>query len=259
MWESVGLVLGRGVSDAQHTWAVEEASKGSEEEVFINHILHHCTGDQLNTALIHLVDRRMWESVGLVLGRGVSDAQHAWVVEEASKTVEEEVFINHILHHCTGDQLNTVLLHLVDRRMWESVGLVLNRGVSDAQHMWAVEEASKTAEEWQVIEHILPSATIAQLESALSHLVVRHMWESVRLVLKKCVSETHYSWVAEEASKRADEQDFINHILPRCTGAQLNSALPHLVRRHQWKSLDLVLERGARAGMLVLESVMPVL
>jgi hypothetical protein len=127
-------------------WAVEEASKRAKVWEFIEYILPHCTGAHLESALPHLVRRGLWTSVGLVLERGVNDTQHTWAVKEASKKAEKRDFIDHTLPHCTEAHLESALPHLFSRRLWKSVGLVLKRGVSDTQHQWAVEEASKTAE-----------------------------------------------------------------------------------------------------------------
>jgi hypothetical protein len=248
LWEPVGLVLERGVSDTQHAWAVEKASKTAGEEDFIDYILTHCTSDRLVSVLPHLVSRAMWKSVGLVLKKGVNNTQHRWAVEEASRRAKDCDFATYILPNNTGVQLEITLPNLVSRHLWTSVGLVLKRGVSDTEHRWVVEEASKRAKDWEFIHQILPYSTGVQLEIALPNLVSRRMCQSVGLVLEKGVSDTQHRWAVEEASKTAKswditivERDFIDYILPHCTGTQLEPALPHFVSRDMWKSVGLVL------------------
>jgi hypothetical protein len=118
--------------------------------------MSYCSAEQLDRVSAVAIESGRWALAGLVLNAGVSETRHKEVVEEASKRAEERDFINCILPHCTDDQLESALTHLVSRRLWESVGLVLKRSVSDTQHMWAVEEASKRAEERDFINCILP-------------------------------------------------------------------------------------------------------
>jgi hypothetical protein len=256
LWTSVGLVLKRGVSKTHHRWAVEDASKSATETDFVKHILPHCTGAHLESGLTHLIRRHLWTSVGLVLKRGVSKTQHRWTVEEASKSAEENDFINHILPHCTGTHLESVLAHLTSRGLLKSVGLVLERGVSDTQHRQAVEEASKRAKDGELINYIWPHRSGDRLESALPHLVSRRLWKSVGLVMARGVCDTQHSWV-EAASKRAEERNFISHILSRYTGAHIESYLTHLFSRRLWKHVGLVLENGVsidKLGLAVSEA-----
>jgi hypothetical protein len=71
-------------------------------------------------------------------------------------------------------------------------------------------------------------------------------------VLKRGVNDTQHTWAVEEASKIAEDQDFLKYILSHCTDDQLESVLPHLARRRLWKPIRLVLERGVSTDMLVL-------
>jgi hypothetical protein len=114
--------------------------------------------DKLESALTHLVGRRQWKSVGKVMNRGVSDTKHRWAIEEASNSAKQQSFIRHILPHAsTIDHLESALTHLVDRRLWKSVALVLKRGVSATQHRWATKEASKNANQrrWKYVGLVL--------------------------------------------------------------------------------------------------------
>jgi hypothetical protein len=140
-------------------------------------------------------------SVGIVLERGVRGTHYTWAVEEASKRAKELYMINHILPNCTSDQLESTLPNLIRRRLWKSVGVVLKRGVSDTHHIWAVKRASKKSGEVNFINHILPHCTVAQLETALTHLVSRQLWKCVSLVLKRGVSAEMLVWAISEACK----------------------------------------------------------
>jgi hypothetical protein len=183
------------------------------------------------------IEREAWDVAGKLLKVGVSDTRHRQVVKEASKRAGDWDFIKYILPHCTGAHLESALPHLVSRRLWKTVGLVLERVVSDTQHTRAVEEASKTADEWNFIYNILPHCTGAHLESALPHLVSRGLWKSVGLVLERGVSDTQHTWAVEEVSKTAEDQDFIKHILPHCTsrgGIKIFKALARLASNSKY-------------------------
>jgi Arc/MetJ-type ribon-helix-helix transcriptional regulator len=125
LWESVGEVLKKGVSDTQRTWAVKEASKTASCGEFRTYILPHCIDDQLDSVLTTLVTRSLWESVDEVLKRGVSDAQREWAVIEAIKYADDG-YIEFFLHK-SKDDLDSVLTILIKRRLWKSVGQVLKR------------------------------------------------------------------------------------------------------------------------------------
>jgi hypothetical protein len=122
-----------GVSDAQRQWAVDEASKNLHKKESAYVFAKHCHDDQLDSVLTTLVERGLWKSVDKVLKRGVTDAKRQWAVEEAIKKANDMEFQSYILPHCSDDQLDSVLTILVKRGVWESVGKVLKRGVSDEQ------------------------------------------------------------------------------------------------------------------------------
>jgi Arc/MetJ-type ribon-helix-helix transcriptional regulator len=118
LWRTVGEVLKRGVRDTQRKWAVEEASKRLTESDSADVLAQHCSDDQRDSVLTTLVTRGLWEAVGDVLKRGVSDTQREWAVDEASKTADDDDddhFSYFILKHCSDDQLECVLTTLVTR------------------------------------------------------------------------------------------------------------------------------------------------
>ncbi|XP_076452442.1 uncharacterized protein LOC143288060 [Babylonia areolata] len=250
LWESVGKVLEHGVSTAQHRWAVEQASRHADEDgEFIHYILPHCHDEELEQVLTHLVSLGLWRSVGKVLERGVSSAQHRVIVEQASiHADEDDEFIHCILPHCHDEELEQVLTHLVSRGMWESVGKVLQRGVSSAQHRWAVEQASTQAGVDHFVHFILPHCHDRELEQMLTHLVSRGLWKLVGEVLEQGVSTAQHRWAVEQAIRHGDEDDLVIYMLPHCHEEELEQVLTHLVSRGLWKLVGKVLERGVSAA-----------
>ncbi|XP_076451165.1 uncharacterized protein LOC143287036 [Babylonia areolata] len=298
LWESVDKVLERGVSTAQHRWAVEQASRHADDVQFRKYILPHCHDEELEQVLTHLVSRGLWEpidsaahsdvsvkhhilshlvsqgqlkAVGRFLQRDIGTEQHRWAVEQASRHADNDEFIRFILPHCRDEELEQVLTHLVSRGLWESVDKVLERGVSTAQHRWAVEQASRHGDDHNFVHHILPHYHDEELEQVLTHLVsqglwepidsaahsdvsVKHHilshlvsqgeWEAVGRFLQRDIGTEQHRWAVEQASRHADDFEFIRFILPHCHDEELEQVLTHLVSRGLWESVDKVLERG---------------
>ena len=162
MWSAVGMVLEKSVSYPQHGCANDEAS--GQDIAFS--MLRRRPDSQLDSVLTKLVERGLWSSVRTVLQRGVSDSQHRWAIDEACKQASDEKITAYILLHCTDDQLDSVLTILVERGLWNSVGRVLDRGVSDTQHRWAIDEACEQASEKEIIDCILRHCFGDQLDCA---------------------------------------------------------------------------------------------
>ena len=245
LWSSVGMVLQRGVGDSQHRWAIDEACKQASDEEITAYILLHCADDQLDSVLTLLVERGLWRSVGSVLQRGVSDSQHRLATEEACKHATDEKITAYILPHCADNKLEPLLTPLVERCLWKSVGRVLDRGVSDTQHRWAIDEACKQAPEKEIIDCILRHCTGHQLDSVLTSLVKRGLWSCVGTVLKRGVSDSQLRWAIDEACKYRLDRKMVEYILPLCVNHQLDSVLTLLVERGRWEVVATVLQSGA--------------
>ena len=244
LWRSVGTVLQRGVSDSQHKWAIDEACTRASGKEIIDCILPYCADNKLDPLLTPLVEQRLWNYVGKLLGRGVSESQHRWAIDEALKYAYGEEITDYILPHCAGNQLHSVLTALVESGLWNYVGTVLKRGVSDSQHIWAIGEACKRASDKEIICYILPHCASTQLNSLLASSVQRGLWKTVGTVLKRGVSDSQHRWAIEEACKHAYDKAITRYILPHCDDSQLNSVLASLVQRNLWKSVGTVLKRG---------------
>ena len=244
LWRSVGTALQQGVSDSQHRWAIDEACKQASDEEIRGYILLHCTDDQLDSVLIPLVEGGLWRSVVTALQRGVSDSQHRWAIDEACKQASDKQIRGYILLHCTDDQLDSVLIPLVERGLWRSVGTALQRGVSDLQHRWAIDEACKQASDKQIRGYILLHCADDQLDSVLIPLVERGLWRSVVTALRRGVSDSQHRWAIDEACKQASDKQIRGYILLHCADDQLDSVLTILVERGLWNSVGMVLYRG---------------
>ena len=243
MWSVVGEALQRGVSDSQHRWAVDEACKRAFKGEILYYILPHCADSQLDSVLTLLVERGLWDVVWTVLARGVSDSQSTWAFDEACKQLSRSEIVDHVLRQCTDDQLDSVLTPLVERGLWDVVATVLERGVSDSQHTWAIDEACKHATEPEIADYMLLHCADNQLDSVLTPLVERGLWRAVRTVLQRDVCELQRRWAIDEACKRASEQEIIDCILPFWGRNNLDSILTPLVERGMWRAVRMVLNQ----------------
>ena len=243
LWWSVGTVLQRGVSDSQHRWAIDEACKQASDEKITAYILPHCADDQLDSVLTPLVERGLWRSVWIVLQRGVNDSQHKWAIDEACTRASGKEIIDCIQPHCADNKLDPLLTSLVERRLWNCVGKLLGRGVSESQHRWAIDEAHKYASDEDITGYILPHCADNQLDTVLASLVQRKLWKIVGTVLKRGVSDSQHRWAIDEVCKHASAEE-ITYILPHCADNQLDTVLALLVERGLWEVVGTVLKRG---------------
>ena len=244
LWASVGIVLTQCISPAKHRWATSEAIQHANDAHFIQHILPHCFKSQLGSVLITFVRRRLWDFVGTVLHCGVSPAKHRWAISEACQHADDTDFSQYILPYCTAHQLDDVLIPLVTRRLWKSVDQVLHRGVGPKQRSWATQEGIEHADDHAMIDYILPHCADHQLVNVVTSLVERCSWPLVARALQSGLSPAKHRLVIQEACQRASDRPIIACILPHCTDALLDVALPTLVERGLWQSVAGVLRRG---------------
>jgi hypothetical protein len=211
--ESVTTDAQGGDDITSDTWDIfMEASGSADDDDFKSFVLPHCPNDQLDLVLPRLVRRGLWASVGGVLERGVvSDHLRHRAIEQASERAERRVLTGHILPLCPNDQLDSVLPRLVRRCLWASVGCVLERGVVSnhlrddiASDTWNIFiEASKSADDDDFKNYVLPHCPNDQLDSVLPRLVRRNLWASVGCVLERGVVSDHLRHRAiEQASER---------------------------------------------------------
>ena len=245
LWKAVGIMLQRGITMSKHKWAIEEACKHASEQTIIDYILSHCADNQIDSALKQTVDRGLWKVVGILLQRGVTLSKRKWVIDEACKHAPDDKFTDYMLPHCDDNQLDLVLTSLVERGLWGSVGMVLERSVSYQQHGgWANDQACKRESGQDITLDMLRRRTDSQLDSVLTPLVERGLWWSVGTVLQRGVSDSKHRWAIDEACKHASVEEFTRYMLPHCADNQLDTVLVSLVERRLWKAVGTVLERG---------------
>ncbi|KAL8624357.1 hypothetical protein ACOMHN_012757 [Nucella lapillus] len=242
LWSAVGRFVQRDISSEQHRWAVVQAIKHSDDCVFASNILPECQEEELEEALTHLVARGLWESVGEVLERGVSTTQHRWAIEQASQLADDNKFYHHILHQCDDEEMKDVILRLVSRGLWKSVGEVLERGVSTSQRSWILEKAVHAND----AREILPHCHDYDLEELLTDLVSRGVWFQVGKVLGRGVSATQHRWAVEQARKHSHDHDFVDWILPHCLDdvRMVEEEVTHLMSQGEWELVGEWLMQG---------------
>ena len=243
-WRSVDRVLDRTVNPAKHNWAILEASKHAEDEDITIYILPHCANDQLDDVVTTLVAKGVWRSVHAALNRGVSPAKHTWAIHEAAKRANDQIFTKYVLPCCADDVLDCILTVLATKGLWESVDRVLHRGVSPAQHRWAVHEACQHANDEDIKLYILPHCTDDQLDDVVTTLVIRGLWESVCRLLERGVSPTLKGRAIREACHHVNDRNIRDYILPNCADDYLDDALTTLVTRGLWVNVDRVLHHA---------------
>ncbi|KAL8570162.1 hypothetical protein ACOMHN_030958 [Nucella lapillus] len=127
------------------------------------------------------------------------------------------------------------MTHLVSRGLWMPVSKVLERGVCITQHRWAVEQASKHADDDDFAQYIFPQCLDKELEGVMTHLVSRGLWRSVGKVLERGVSSTQHRWAVEQAFKLADDDSFDCFVLCHCSNDDIVNVLLHLAANRKWR------------------------
>ncbi|KAL8570763.1 hypothetical protein ACOMHN_006913 [Nucella lapillus] len=196
------------MSTEQHKWAVKEALSQTTEEDFLRNVLPHCTEEELELVLTHLVSQGLWKSVGKVLERGVSAKQHRWAVDQACQHAFYVYFVVYVLPWCCDEELEQVLSHQVSRGLWVTVDMVLERGVSATQHRWAVTEAAKHSKDDSFERLILPHCSEDDIVAVLPLLVANRKRESAKRLLSSMVLNTLHTWMKGEHDSRVQDSYF---------------------------------------------------
>ena len=154
MWNAVGSVLGRGVDEKLHSWAVGEACERARDNMFHSYILHHCAEDQLADVLSRSLARGMWRVVGSVLGRGVCEAQRNFAVEVALQTAPESAFLRHVWPQCQLGKSDWFFKELMKRGFTKVANAVCQKFVPDVLCKWAENDTTEPCshdEFWKVV------------------------------------------------------------------------------------------------------------
>ena len=239
-WTEVVHLMDHGqLTEQQRRWVLEEASKLCDDLNCLRHLVTHCADDTLEVVLRDTVTRGIWPVVGDLLQRGVSDVQLQWVIQQACERTEEGTIIDELMPHFPLRQQEFMLTQMVTHGRWRAVGHMLMRGVSDTQHWWAVEEASKRAEEQDLISFILPRCAHEQLENFVTQLCERGLWRAVGEVLKENRDPVLNKLIVYESTALARGDVFLEHILPNCIySAELDSLLscPQMHDQKHWSN-----------------------
>ena len=226
LWKSVDSVLHRGVSATRHAWAIREACQRADEENIQRYILPNCGDGQRDDVLATLVARGMWWSVDTVLHRGVSRTCHTWAIHEACQQAGEVDLKHYILTHCDDELRDDVLTTLVTRGLWKSVGCVLQKGVIQDKHRWAIRKVLETENSSFIALCMLPPRYYTEeLDDGvgfLEHLRAediarigvdfRDVWGRLAFSVSFFVISTLASWHGDTEDKEFVESAFWNYV-----------------------------------------------
>ena len=207
-WQAVVVVFKRGVSEMQQLWAVKTAIRRQKKSKYISELLpsllDSCSANISRAVFTQLVMSGNWNAVVGSL-KHVSLTQRRWAIEKGSMLATDDVFRNLLLKYCDHDQLESVLAKAVVRGMWYTVVAIVERGVSDRQSRRALHEACKGAIEHCLLQRILSLCSSDMLDSVLTTLVTRRLWNAVADVLKRGVSNEQCFWTAVQAAENAGD------------------------------------------------------
>jgi hypothetical protein len=119
-------------------------------------------------------------------------------VEDASRTAEDSYFARYVLPHCKHQQVISILMNLVDRRMWQSVSELLRKREQykllsetkwEMYFQWAIKEAARTASNEDIIKYIAVLCGPKQLtELLLPWIIDFEKWEATRTIVHQAVA-----------------------------------------------------------------------
>ena len=217
-WRVIAVVIKRGVSETQQLWIVKSAIRCHEDRV-LSSLLDSCCANISRTVLPQLVRSECWNAVEVAL-KHVSFTQRRWAIERGSRQATDGTFASYLLRYCDHDQLESVLVQAVARGMWQSVVGIVQRGVSDTQSRWALLEACEGAKEEYILIAILPLCVSDMLDSVLTLLVTRSLWEAVVEVLKRGVGDDQLLGALVQVAEKADDR-VLRRIISTCRSNEL--------------------------------------
>jgi hypothetical protein len=235
-WNLAGKVLKVGVSETERARTIEEACDRAEDWDIGRYILPHCNTAELDRVLVTATRKGQWNLAREVLKIGGTEEQRAKTIKEVCDRADDWNIEYFVLPKCNTAERDILLATATRKGLWDVAGKVLKEDVSETQRARTIEEACDKAGDLKLTQYILSLCTHEYFQSKLLQFVTRGLWRCVGLVLDIGVNDKQHKWAAEEASKKANEQDFINHIWPLCTS--IESVLPHLVRRRLWRSVS---------------------
>ncbi|XP_070180150.1 uncharacterized protein [Littorina saxatilis] len=133
------------------------------------------------------------------------------------------------------------VLQLVAVGRWQDIEDTLHKVAEASRQEWWTPKDASHAADLAFASHIVPHCAKGQLESLLTSLVERGMWESVGEVFRHWdVSDSLGQWAVLEACKYCDDtfdstgSPITGSILPFCADEHVDSAVTTLVETRKW-------------------------
>ena len=240
LWQFVDTVLCRGVSPTRHTWAIHEACQQAGEADLEHYVLAHCDDELRDDVLTTLVTRGLWKSVSFLLQKGVSPTRHTWAIHEACQQAGDTDLEHYILAHCDDELRDNVLTTLVTRGLWKSVGYVLQKGVIQDKHRWAIRKVFETENSSFIAWCMLPPRDYIE-EGSFKHFRAediarlgvdcRDVWGRLAVSVSLFVMSTFSSWLGDTEDEESIESAFWDYVTnPHCKHSDLCQFLMQLRR-----------------------------
>ncbi|XP_076465800.1 uncharacterized protein LOC143297377 [Babylonia areolata] len=253
LWNTAAHLLQQpDVPDTLRSKAVTEACRFDDEDHFIRYFLPHCTRQLLDTVLVTMVNRGLWEGAERVLRRGVSDEQRERVIAEAGEHANETVVLR-LLRFCTASQREVLLALTTRRRFWKAVTVLLETETDYPNRGTTVEQAGQYATEDELFK-MIPFCCPKELDVLFVQSVMRGMWRLVGSFLERGVIEGRRQWAMEEAHQRASHRDLDAFILPRYSYDRLVPL--HRMNRYQPDDVQRLLRKGGISDVVMAQVIM---
>ncbi|KAK7480163.1 hypothetical protein BaRGS_00028548 [Batillaria attramentaria] len=111
---------------------------------------------------------------------------------------------------------------------------------SDEDIRRAIQDCLACATQQDIIDGILPHCRATQLEFVLRETVTAGLWQVVgSLLLDERLDDAQRSRAAVEVSSRADQDDFVKHVLQFCRTDIITAraVISKLIERHFWRAV----------------------
>ena len=262
LWEaSCSLFSNQALTQQQRTYVIDRVCKCGDEQTFISTIFPCCRDSDLDHVIEQCITRRWWHTLrclfqqqkqsllhyleGALQGCGESGQLRKDVLGCIIGHAMGATFKEQLLQLCRPAEVDFVIAQYI--RDWRRPGSGVSTftdSMSDQQREAAIENARQDLD--RTSYPLVIFSRPLDLHTALVHLVVRGLWEAAGQVLYQGVNSAHYIWAIEEASKHADRNDFMQHILPLCSAEQLRGVLVRLVEQGEWQAVTNILHQQVK-------------
>ncbi|XP_070177384.1 uncharacterized protein [Littorina saxatilis] len=215
--------------------------------LIIKEILARCADSQLDSVLKALADRGMWQAVGEMLNRCITDYKTT-----EQKTCEHcnsaELYFNNYsvattdssierptTFHCTDNNLDPLSPGPIRKDVCMAVRNVGGTEVSDAQRRASIQTAFQYADTYCLKQSILPYYVYDSIHSALKMLASRECWSALIELLHYCCIDTLSTWALGKDTTSRDEV-FWGVVKNPCDGVK--GLTPAMWRSVTWSGLQ---------------------